>query len=143
MEPLTNTQSHFNLSFSFDSSCRDVEMTTFESMGYTSLKDLMTLSPPFSVSPTGSWKDSWREIPIKDPLLQHAAWAYLQPMAEARVGDVGRAFFLKRLTKSCRGLLGCIAGVFLVLIGGWFRERSTPDCAGDRFDIDRDLPANK
>lgn len=127
MEPLIKTHNHFNLSFSLNSplqKCWDVELTAFESMGYTSLKDLMPVSPPCSVSPTGSWKESWREIPIKDPLLQHAAWAYLQPMAEARDGHGGRAFFFKRLEKDCRGLLGCISGVILVVFGSWFRERS-------------------
>ncbi|PWA86357.1 hypothetical protein CTI12_AA097290 [Artemisia annua] len=51
---------------------------------YTSLKDLIrSISPSSPIdSPTKFRRiDSWREIQIKDPLLQHAAWAYLQPMS--------------------------------------------------------------
>nr|GEW45936.1 transposase (putative), gypsy type [Tanacetum cinerariifolium] len=65
---------------------------------YTSLKDLIrSISPssPIDSSPIDSPTmfrriDSWREIQIKDPWLQHAAWAYLQPMSSVPDTDDGR-----------------------------------------------------
>lgn len=101
----------------------DIEMIALENLSYTSLKDLMpSSSPPASASPTGG---SWREIPIKDPLVQHAAWAYLQPMAEPRDDD-GR--WWKRLERSCCCLLGCFNGVVSAMFNGWFAdERSDGD----------------
>lgn len=60
----------------------DIEMIIMRSnnndSAYTSLKDLL----PEPYSPTYSRKESWREIPIKDPLVQQAAWAwaYLPPV---------------------------------------------------------------
>lgn len=104
---------------SHSDSADDIEMIALESLGYTSLKDLIpSSSPPAAASPTGG---SWREIPIKDPLVQHAAWAYLQPMAEPRDDD-GR--WWKRLERRCCGLLGCLNGVVSAMLNGWF--------AGDR-----------
>ncbi|PIN19190.1 hypothetical protein CDL12_08134 [Handroanthus impetiginosus] len=97
----------------------DIEMITLESKSYTSLKDVLPASPPSTSSPTSS---SWREIPIKDPLLQHAAWAYLQPMAEARNEDDR---WWRRLEKMCCGLFSCFHDVVL----GWFADQETDyDC---------------
>lgn len=61
---------------------------------YTSFRDLLSDSSKDIGSPT--WvvglprfnqmeamyerRDSWREIPLRDPLMQQAAWAYLRPM---------------------------------------------------------------
>ncbi|KAL9141726.1 hypothetical protein ABFS82_14G123000 [Erythranthe guttata] len=80
------------------------------SISYTSLKDLM---PPSTSSPTGSW----REIPIKDPLLQHAAWAYLRPVAADR-GDDGR--WWRRFAEKFCGLFVCLNGVVLMVFEGVF-----------------------
>ncbi|GMI88045.1 hypothetical protein HRI_002473800 [Hibiscus trionum] len=69
----------------------DIEMMKIQSVSYTSLKDL--LSSPTSVqtgisSPTtarnnnyNNWSCWNEEIPIKNPLVKHAALAYLQPMS--------------------------------------------------------------
>ncbi|KAG8368056.1 hypothetical protein BUALT_Bualt15G0005700 [Buddleja alternifolia] len=85
----------------------DIEMVALENKSYTSLKDLISESPPAMASPTNT---SWREIPLKDPLVQHAAWAYLQPMAEARVDD-GR--WWRRLEEKCCGMFSCFNDVVL------------------------------
>lgn len=57
----------------------DIELITIQNIGYTSLRDLLpSTGPPTIMSPTNS---SWYEIPIKNPLVKHAALAYLQPMS--------------------------------------------------------------
>ncbi|GKA84791.1 RNA-directed DNA polymerase, eukaryota, reverse transcriptase zinc-binding domain protein, partial [Tanacetum coccineum] len=70
----------------------DIEMISIHSLSsYTSLKDLSISSSSSIDSPTKFRRiDSWREIQIKDPLLQHAAWAYLQPMSSEPETDDGR-----------------------------------------------------
>ncbi|KAK1419352.1 hypothetical protein QVD17_28518 [Tagetes erecta] len=94
---------------SFSSRESDIEMISIDSFSsYTSLKDVLRATSPPS-SPVESLKkfrriDSWREIPIKDPLLQHAAWAYLQPMnSEPETGE--RCGFRK--------LKECLCGFFV------------------------------
>lgn len=96
-------------------------MIAFQSMSYTSLKDLLPSSPPSTASPTSS---SWREIPIKDPLVQHAAWAYLQPMAEARDEDDR---WWRRLEKKCCWVFSCFNDVVLVMFKGRFAEQGNDD----------------
>ncbi|KAH6768653.1 hypothetical protein C2S52_007491 [Perilla frutescens var. hirtella] len=109
----------------------DIEMIALDSLSYTSLKDLIPSSSPSSVaSPTGG---SWREIPIKDPLVQHAAWAYLQPMAEARDEDDR---WWKRLERKCCGLFGCLNDVVLVVFNGWFAEGSSDGVGDDDDKVD-------
>ncbi|KAK7343329.1 hypothetical protein VNO77_11986 [Canavalia gladiata] len=49
---------------------RELEMGTV-SYSYTSLRDMMGEAN----------NSSWNEIPLKNPLLQHAALAYLHPMS--------------------------------------------------------------
>ncbi|KAH6823316.1 hypothetical protein C2S53_017789 [Perilla frutescens var. hirtella] len=101
-------------------------MIALHSMNYTSLKDLMPESPPSTASPTCCLGDSWREIPIKDPLLQHAAWAYLQPMTGERQSEDHRCWRRLFHQKFC-WLLSCFNDVVLVVFEGWFphhvRER--------------------
>lgn len=100
----------------------DIEMITLQA-AYTSLKDLLPTSPPSSsvMSPNTTNKDSWREIPIKDPLVQHAAWAYLQPMQAVVPSDDRN--FLEKLKEKCRGLFGCIGDVLLIVTRDWFRRK--------------------
>lgn len=93
----------------------DIEMITIPA-AYTSLKDLLPTSP-VSLSP----KNSWREIPIKDPLLQHAAWAYLQPMQAVAPSDDRN--LLEKLKEKCCGLFGCIGDVLLIVTRNWFRRK--------------------
>ncbi|KAL8543363.1 hypothetical protein ACS0TY_004050 [Phlomoides rotata] len=85
-------------------------------MSYTSMKDLLLSSPPSAASPTSN---SWQEIPIKDPLVQHAAWAYLQPMVEARDEDDR---WWRRLERKCCWLFSCFNDVVLVVFNGWFAD---------------------
>lgn len=66
----------------------DIEMIKLQPATYTSLKDLLPASPPSIISP--SYNSSWSEIPIKNPLVKHAALAYLQPMSSPpEAGDKG------------------------------------------------------
>ncbi|KAB1215306.1 hypothetical protein CJ030_MR4G018390 [Morella rubra] len=104
----------------------DIEMITIQSVTYTSLKDLLPSSSPASImSPThnSSWYD---EIPIKNPLVKHAALAYLLPMSTAREsGDKG-LFGRLREQCSCQGrCFGCFAwlGDIISAIKEAFRER--------------------
>lgn len=87
-----------NSTFSFGVS--DIEMIAMDSLtSYTSLKDILRSNspPPVAVDSPTKFKriDSWKEIPIKDPLLQHAAWAYLQPMTSEPDPNDGRCCFSK------------------------------------------------
>ncbi|CAN4107324.1 unnamed protein product [Withania somnifera] len=85
----------------------DIEMVNVHSLTYTSLKDLM----PAVMSSTDGPKDSWRGIPMKDPLLQHAAWAYLQPAA---VPEVDRSF-TEKMKDKCVGLIDCFSDVIFAM----------------------------
>lgn len=74
----------------------DIAMITVESVSYTSLKDLLPLSPSSTAaitSPTNN--SSWHEIPIKNPLVKQAALAYLQPMSSPPEVGGSRGFFGK------------------------------------------------
>ena len=83
----------------------DIEMVALQALTYISLKDILPASPPASVLwPAYDRKESWREIPIKDPLLQHAAWAYLRPMSAAHDSDD------RSCLARCGGLFGCFGG---------------------------------
>ncbi|PSS21771.1 DNA-directed RNA polymerase subunit alpha like [Actinidia chinensis var. chinensis] len=97
---ISNGINHFQIA--------DIEMVALHSLTYTSLKDL--LPAPAILSPEHSRKDSWREIPIRDPLLQHAAWAYLKPMSAA--GEPHDRSFAANLKDRCLGLFGCFGGFF-------------------------------
>ncbi|OAY37407.1 hypothetical protein MANES_11G099100v8 [Manihot esculenta] len=78
-------------------------MIKIQPAAYTSLKDLLPLSPPTIASPTHN--SSWYEIPIKNPLVKQAALAYLQPMSNTpEVGDKG---FFERLREIICGEYGC------------------------------------
>lgn len=94
----------------------DVEMVTMKSLTYTSLKDLLPGSPPSIMSPKNGRKDSWREIPMKDPLLQHAAWAYLQPSV---VAEADRSFS-EKMKEKCFGLFDCFNDVIFAMFRGLF-----------------------
>ncbi|KAF5751035.1 hypothetical protein HS088_TW02G00045 [Tripterygium wilfordii] len=88
----------------------DIEMITIQTMTYTSLKDLLPASPPAITSPT-AYNSSWHEIPIKNPLLKHAAWAYLQPMSTAT--ETEERGFWGKLKEKCCGECGCV---------GWLKD---------------------
>ncbi|KAK4340495.1 hypothetical protein RND71_041957 [Anisodus tanguticus] len=86
-------------------------MVTIKSLTYTSLKDLLPASSPAILSPTNGRKYSWREIPMKDPLLQHAAWAYLQP---GEIPEVDRSFS-EKVKEKCFGMFDCFNDVVFVM----------------------------
>ncbi|MCE0481869.1 hypothetical protein HAX54_039966 [Datura stramonium] len=95
----------------------DIEMVmSIESLTYTSLKDLLPASPPAILSPTNGRKDSWREIPMKDPLLQHAAWAYLQ---SAAIPEADRSFS-EKMKEKCFDLFDCFSDVIFAMFRGLF-----------------------
>nr|XP_027086315.1 uncharacterized protein LOC113708058 [Coffea arabica] len=107
----------------------DIEMITLQAAAaYTSLKDLMPTSPRSPNAPaiacpaTACRKDSLRDIPInlKDPLLQHAAWAYLQPAMTPHDHRAHACSFLQNLKHHCSGVFGCFNDVLLVLLNSWF-----------------------
>ncbi|CAA0807697.1 Unknown protein [Striga hermonthica] len=100
---------NFNLSRDWR---HELEMFAFMSMSYTSLKDLLPASSARAAPP------SRKEIAMRDPLLQHAAWAYLQPGAR---GEDARRWW-RKLAGSCGGVFGCLNGVVLVVCKGLFGE---------------------
>lgn len=80
----------------------DIEMVTVKSASYTSLKDLLPLSPSSAAaitSPTNN--SSWHEIPIKNPLVKQAALAYLQPMSSPLEVGGNKGFFGKFKDSVC------------------------------------------
>ncbi|PON45052.1 hypothetical protein PanWU01x14_261950 [Parasponia andersonii] len=118
----------------------DIEITSVHSVGYTSLRDLMpsSSSSPAAMSPTPS--SSWYEVPIKNPLVKHAAMAYLQPMSSPpEIGDKG---LLARLKEKCLcgGAWGCFGWLNDVVLGAvrefWRRRRRVRN--GDEDDDDEE-----
>ncbi|CAN4120019.1 unnamed protein product [Withania somnifera] len=89
----------------------DIEM---ESLAYISIKDIILESPP--LSPMKQRKESWREIPMKEPLLQQAAWAYLQPTG---LPEANRSL-LNKVKDKCFRLFGCLGGAFVLMFNCWF-----------------------
>ncbi|CAI9786418.1 unnamed protein product [Fraxinus pennsylvanica] len=102
----------------------DIEMIPIQNSSYTSLKDILPVSPTSTRSPVTIRMDSWKEIPIKNPLVKHAAWAYLQPMAMAVLDDDDGRFFVRKMMDKCRGLIGCFYGVVLWLSRAYFPSNS-------------------
>ncbi|KAF5727132.1 hypothetical protein HS088_TW22G00819 [Tripterygium wilfordii] len=88
----------------------DIEMVTIQTKTYTSLKDIFPASTPAITSATGL-NSSWHEIPIKNPLLKHAAWAYLQPMSTPT--EIEERGFWGKLKERCCGEWGCV---------GWLKD---------------------
>ncbi|KAK8476808.1 hypothetical protein V6N13_115216 [Hibiscus sabdariffa] len=68
-----------------------IEMMNIQSVSYTSLKDLLSsptalqtgISSPTTapINNNNNWSCWNEEIPIKNPLVKHAALAYLQPLS--------------------------------------------------------------
>nr|XP_011458695.1 PREDICTED: uncharacterized protein LOC105349779 [Fragaria vesca subsp. vesca] len=101
----------------------DIEMITLQAVTYTSLRDLLPSSPPTIASPTHN--SSWHEIPIKNPLVKHAALAYLQPMSTPP--EVGGKGILRTIRDKC----GCSDGIGCV---DWLRDvfwKSVKEAFGD------------
>lgn len=80
----------------------DIEMISFQSATYTSLRDLLPSSHPPTAITSPSNNSSWNEIPIRNPLVKQAALAYLQPMSTPP--EAGEKGLLGRLRERC----GCL-----------------------------------
>ncbi|KAH7518376.1 hypothetical protein FEM48_Zijuj09G0165200 [Ziziphus jujuba var. spinosa] len=125
----------------------DIEMITIQSLTYTSLKDLLPPSPPPAImSPTHN--SSWHEIPIRNPLVKHAALAYLQPMSTpTEAGDKGLFGKLKDkcLCGAAGGGFGCfgwLGDVVLIAVKvvfcGFWNDRGSENGEDDGDDDDDD-----
>lgn len=123
----------------------DIEMITIQAVTYTSLKDLLpasSSSPPTGMSPTmmmminSSWYD---EIPIKNPLVKHAALAYLQPMSTRP--EVRNKGIFGKLKENCTcataGFFSCFAWINDVVVST-FKDAFSERRASLEFDEDDD-----
>ncbi|GAA0176476.1 hypothetical protein LIER_29458 [Lithospermum erythrorhizon] len=123
MESNSNNHSLDSLEFNGTNSQPSIDMEmitkdcTSSSSSYTSLKELLIMSP----SAEEGRKNSWREIDqLKDPIVQRAARAYLQPLAlEENDNNEDKRFIGKLKDKVC-GVFGCFNDVVLRMIKGWF-----------------------
>uniref|UniRef100_A0A7N0ZYM0 Uncharacterized protein n=1 Tax=Kalanchoe fedtschenkoi TaxID=63787 RepID=A0A7N0ZYM0_KALFE len=103
---------------------------------YTSLKDILpaTPSPPSGFSPTPN--SSWYEIPIRNPLVKHAALAYLQPMsAPPESGDRG---FFPKLKSVCCCDVGCFEYFRKSILKLLWNRRDSDDDEDAEYDEDED-----
>ncbi|OMO65734.1 hypothetical protein CCACVL1_21413 [Corchorus capsularis] len=140
-QPSINSHSPtFLLHNGFNSSeLSDIEMIALQSVSYTSLKDLLPTSPPTITSPTHN--SSWHEIPIKNPLVKHAALAYLQPMSSPP--EVGERGLFGRLKDRCCGECGCVLWLYDVVFRNikeafWERREDGDDYYYDDDDEERE-----
>ncbi|GMJ03587.1 hypothetical protein like AT3G52520 [Hibiscus trionum] len=100
----------------------NVEMITIQSGSYISLRDLLPLASSTTaiISLTTSAaagtanNSSWHEIPIKNPLVKHAALAYLQPVGSPPAS--GEKGLFGRLKEMCRRECGCVMWIFDVVL---------------------------
>ncbi|KAL8115785.1 hypothetical protein AgCh_022329 [Apium graveolens] len=95
-----------NFEFEFEMVALEAPNNDHHDTRYTSLKDI---SPPPSESLI-SRKESWREVPLKDPLVQQAAWAWAYlPFSQV---DHQKNSFMGKLKD---GFVGCFKNVILVV----------------------------
>jgi hypothetical protein len=82
-----------------------------EDEGYISLRDILT-SPEYADVASPGMRGSWPEINISNPLVKHAAYAYLQPNGSARGVEMRRRVDVKRvfleIFSPCLEFLGVI-----------------------------------
>lgn len=99
----------------------DVEMVSVNNAyRYTSLRDVLPPAQRAASPPPYSRRQSWEEIPIKNPLVQKGAWAYLRPMSAAP--ERGRRGLWAALKDKCRleNEVGCVAFLNAVVLR-WIR----------------------
>lgn len=87
----------------------DIEMINMPSVEYTSLRDILPDAPLSTAILSPVNNSSWYEVPIKNPLVKHAALAYLQPMSTPT--EVGNKGFFDKLRGKCScggGEVGCV-----------------------------------
>ncbi|CAL1398099.1 unnamed protein product [Linum trigynum] len=105
------------------------------SKAYTSIKNLLRTTSMLSPLCCSS---SWEDIPLKDPLVKQAAWAYLQPMASTAGEDCGGGgffgIFRRGMDNRSPVECGCLAWLneivvkgFLELLSGKKRIECLPD----------------
>ncbi|KAK4774980.1 hypothetical protein SAY86_009915 [Trapa natans] len=113
----------------------DIEMISFQSVAYTSLRDLIPSQPhpplPGITSPTNN--SSWSELPIRNPLVKQAALAYLQPMSTPP--ESGHKGLLGRLRERC-GCLWWLRDAVLVTLRDVFRGVTVEEYEEDDDDDD-------
>lgn len=80
---------------------------------YTSLRDIQPSStpPPPYVSFARKFS-SWEEIPFKNPLVKHTAWAFLMGAHPTTPTQAARRGFFQRLQSQC-GCIGWLNDVVL------------------------------
>lgn len=97
-----------NFEFEFEMVALEAANNDDHDTRYTSLKDISPLPPELLMSR----KESWREVPLKDPLVQQAAWAWAYlPFSKV---DHQRNSLVGKLKD---GFLGCFKNVILALTG--------------------------
>ncbi|MCD7448376.1 hypothetical protein HAX54_041111 [Datura stramonium] len=88
-----------------------------QSLAYISLKEIMpeesSRASTTTMMMSSAMRQSWREIPMKEPLLQQAAWAYLQPIGIDPAAD-------RTLLNKVKDLFGCLSGVLVLIFNRWF-----------------------
>lgn len=107
---------------------------------YTSLRDIMMMMPaqyPMNINA------SWNEIPmnIKNPLLKHAALAYLQPMSSSTTPSDAAASsnklrFLHTFMEKCQFGCATLLGAFLAFFCHSHRNRRRRNFNHDEDDHD-------
>ncbi|KAK1385296.1 hypothetical protein POM88_023031 [Heracleum sosnowskyi] len=96
-----------NFEFKFEMVALEANNNDDHDTRYTSLKDISPV-PELGMSR----KESWREVPLKDPLVQQAAWAWAYlPFTKA---EHQRSSFAAKLKD---GFVGCFKNVILALTG--------------------------
>lgn len=86
----------------------DIEMVSFNGTAYISLRDLLPSSYPAPIAfprPPSHDSAAWCEILIKNPLVKHAAIAYLQPMSSSTLAEAEGKGILGAIMDRCR--CGC------------------------------------
>ncbi|KAK1394848.1 hypothetical protein POM88_013904 [Heracleum sosnowskyi] len=97
-----------NFEFEFEMVALEATHNDDHDTRYTSLKDISPPPPELLMRR----KESWREVPLKDPLVQQAAWAWAYlPYSKA---EHQRSSFFGKLKD---GFVGCFKNVILAVTG--------------------------
>ncbi|VFQ92214.1 unnamed protein product [Cuscuta campestris] len=106
---------------------------------FTSLKDVK-LPPETAGIQRWQRSSSWEEIPLKDPLLQRAAWAYLQ--AAVVPPENRRVRFFRRVKEKFSGVFGCLHGVASAVFNALALLPSNPPATEDDVLLPSSSPPN-
>lgn len=106
----TTATSSSSLTSSSSSSSVDFELNAIKPTCYTSLRDILP-SPAAHVQSPKAPVYSGYEISIRNPLVKHAAWAYLQPMSTSPEAD-GATVLHRLWTQFSGAVLSLITAAF-------------------------------